>query len=211
MYSYLILALQGYCVCHCYVNRNEYYWIFGIVFLPGIGSLVYLFMNVVQKHNIDKVQQGAIAIINPSKKIIDLEKQLKFATSFENKVALADAYFESEHFEKAIEQYEGSLKGVFIADFYVISKLQEAHYFSSQFEKAMEYAERIKEHLKLKKLRASFLDALVLKKTGHIEEAETRLRTFDTPYARCQERLEFATFLFEMERPQGRETFFAKW
>lgn len=152
-------------------------------------------MNVIQKQDIDKVQQGLTAVINPSKKILDLEKRFKFAASFENQVALADAYLEAEHFEKAIENYEASLKDVFKEDFYVISKLQEAHYFSSQFDKAMAYAERIKDHPKFKKSRASFLYALTLEKEGSIDEAEKRLRTFDAPYARYQERLALSKFL----------------
>lgn len=151
-------------------------------------------MNVIQKQDIDKVQQGLTAVINPGKKIIDLEKRLKFAATFENQVALADAYLEGEHFEKAIENYEASLKDVFKEDFYVISKLQEAHYFSSQFDKARQYAERIKEHPKFKKSRASFLYALAMEKQDDIAAAETRLRTFDAPYARYQERLELAKF-----------------
>ncbi|TMM56072.1 hypothetical protein FEE95_15675 [Maribacter algarum] len=194
MYFYLILALQGYCVYHCYTNRNQYYWILAIIFLPVIGSLIYLFMNVIQKQDIDKVQQGLTAVINPSKKIIDLEKSFRFAATFENQVALADAYLEAEHFEKAIENYEASLKDVFKEDFYVISRLQEAHYFSSEFDKAKEYAERIKDHQKFEKSRASFLYALTLEKEGSVEAAETRLKTFDAPYARYQERLELAKF-----------------
>jgi len=125
---------------------------------------------------------------------MDLEKQLKFATTFENQVALADAYLEAEHYEKAIENYEACLKDVFKEDFYVLSKLQEAHYFSSQFDTAKEYAERLKEQPKFKKSRASFLYALTLEKEGNIEAAEERLKTFDAPYARYQERVELAKF-----------------
>jgi len=194
MYFYLILALQGYCVYHCYTNRNDYYWIFAIIFLPVVGSFIYLFMNVIQKQDIDKVQQGLTAVINPSKKIIDLEKRFKFAASFENQVALADAYLEAEQFDKAIQNYEASLKDVFKEDFYVLTKLQEAHYFSSQFDKAMEYAERIKDHPKFNKSRASFLYAMTMEKAGNIAEAETILKTFDAPYARYQERPELAKF-----------------
>lgn len=194
MYFYLTIALQGYCVYHCYTNKNQYYWILAIIFLPVVGSLIYLFMNVIQKQDIDKVQQGLTAVINPGKKIMDLEKKLKFATTFENQVVLADAYLEDEHFDKAIENYEASLKNVFKEDFYVISKLQEAHYFSSQFDEAKAYAERIKEHPKFEKSRASFLYALGMEKEDNIEAAERRLKTFDAPYARYQERLELAKF-----------------
>lgn len=194
MYYYLILALQVYCAYHCYTNRNDYYWYFAIIFLPLIGCLVYLFVNVIRKGDVDKVQENIISAINPTKKITELEKKFKFSDTFVNQVALADAYLEASHFEKAIEHYEASLKDVFKEDFYVLSKLQEAHYFSSNFDTSKKYAEQIKDHSKFNKSKASFLYALTLEKDGHIDEAETRLRTFDAPYSRYQERLELAKF-----------------
>ena len=194
MYFYLIIALQGYCAYHCYTNRNEYYWILAIIFLPVVGSLIYLFLNVVQKRDIDAIQEGVTSVINPTKKITDLEKRLKFAETFENRVALADAYLEVKQYQNAIQTYEASLKDVFKEDFYVISKLQEAHYFSSNFDEALQYAERIKNNSKFNKSRAAFLYALNIEKEGDVEQAETLLRTFDAPYARYQERLELAKF-----------------
>ncbi len=200
MYFYLILALQAYCVYHCYTNRNQYYWILAILFLPVVGSLVYLFMNVIQKQDIDRVQHDLTSVLNPTKKILDLEKRFKFAETFENQVALADAYLEAQQFEKAIFYYEASLKDVFKEDFYVLSKLQEAHYFSSEFDQAMVYANRIKDNLKFKKSKSAFLYALTLEKQGNIEESEKILETFDAPYARYQERLELAKFYIRNEK-----------
>ncbi len=194
MYYYLILALQIYCGYHCYTNRNSYYWYFAIIFLPLIGCLVYLFVNVIQKGDVDKVQQGLTAVINPTKKIRDLEKRFNFAETFENQVALADAYLEAEQFEKAIQNYKAALKDVFKEDFYVISKLQEAYYFSSEFDVSKEYALQIKNHAKFEKSKSSFLYALTLEKEGNIKDAEIRLKTFDAPYSRYQERLELAKF-----------------
>lgn len=194
MYFYLIIFLQGFCLYHCFSKGNSYYWMLAIIFLPLVGSFVYLLVNVVQKGDIDKVQQGLTTIVNPTKKISDLENRFKFAESFENQVALADAYLEAEQHEKAIENYEASLKDIFKDDFYVISKLQEAYYFSSQFDASLRYAERIRSDSKFKKSRAAFLYALAMEKQGNIKVAESYLVTFDAPYARYPERLELAKF-----------------
>ncbi len=194
MYFYLILALQGYCAYHCYVSRNNYYWFFAILFVPVLGSILYLFMNVVQKRDVDKAQANIISVINPTKKITHLEKKFKFAETFENQIKLADAYLEAGHFEKAIENYKASLKDVFQNDFYTISKLEEAYYFSSQFDMAIECAEKIIDSQKFSKSKAAFLYALALEKKGDITTAEEYLKTFDAPYSRHQERLELAKF-----------------
>ena len=186
--------MQGFCVYHAIVNKNHYYWLFAIIFLPLIGSILYLFINVFRKSDIDRAQENLTAVINPSGKINDLEKKFKFSQTFENQVRLADAYLEIEDFDNAIGHYEASLKDVFKNDFYVISKLEEAYYFSSRFEKAINYAERIINNPKFKKSRAAFLYALAIEKTGNIVEAETYLKTFDAPYSRYNERLELANF-----------------
>lgn len=194
MYFYIIIALQGFCLYHCFTNKNQYYWFFVILLLPAIGSLAYLFINVFQRRDIEKVQEGITHVINPNKVIEDLEKGLKFSETFENRVALADAYLDAEIFDKAEEHYKASLVGTFENDFYVNNQLVEALYFSSQFEKVLENSVRIKDSPKFKKSKASFLYALTLEKTGNIEEAEHYLSIFDSPYSKYQERLELAKF-----------------
>lgn len=151
-------------------------------------------MNVIRRRDIEKVQNNLVSAINPTKKITDLEKKYKFASTFENQSSLADAYLEAAIYDKAIENYEACLEGTFKNDFYVLSKLKEAYYFSSQFEKSVEIAEKIKDHTKFEKSKASFLYALALEKTGNIEAAEQYLIKFDAPYSKYQERLELAKF-----------------
>lgn len=194
MYYYLIIALQIYCIYHCLTNKNDYYWVFIIFFVPAIGSLVYLFVNVIQKRDINKVQSSITSIINPTKKITDLEKKFKFAATFENQYSLADAYLEAGFYDKAIENYEACLKGTFQNDFYVLSQLLQGYYFSSQFKKSIEIADKIKTSAKFEKSNSSFLYALALEKTGDIKAAEEYLIPFDSPYNRYQERLDLAKF-----------------
>ncbi len=201
MYYYLILVLQAYCAYHAYKNKNDYYWYFAIIFIPLIGCLVYLFVNVFRRQDVDKVQADLISALNPTKKIKDLEKKLKFAATFENQVALADAYLDAGHFERAIEDYQACLKEVFQNDLYAVSKLVDAYYFSSKFEEAVACAERIMDNLKFKKSRAAFLYALALEKVGRAGDAEAHLRTFDAPFSRYQERLELAKFFNRIGKP----------
>ncbi len=205
MYYYLILALQVYCAYHAYTNRNHYYWYFAILFLPLVGCLIYLFINVIRKSDVDQMQDNLVSVINPTKKITDLQKKFKFAATFENQVALADAYLEAEHYDLAIENYNAALKDVFKEDFYVLSKLQEAYYFSSRFDKSLEYAERLKKCPKFKKSKSAFLYALASEKKGNVKQAEDILKTFDGPYARYQERLELAKFFIRNDKPKEAE------
>ena len=188
MYYYLIIALQGFCIYHCYVNRNPYYWFFVIFFIPVIGSIIYLFLNVFQKRDLAVVQENITAVIHPTKKIIDLEKKFNFAGTFQNQVALADAFLDVKIYDKAIPNYEAALRDVFQNDFYVMARLVEAYYFSSEVDTAIIWSERIKDNPKFKKSKASFLYALALEKTGQLKPAQDILEGFDAPYARYQAR-----------------------
>ncbi len=195
MYYYLIIGLQGFCLYHCYTHRNNYYWFLAIIFLPVVGSVLYLFMNVFQKRDVEKVQETLITAINPTKKIKDLEKRFKFSATFENQVALADAYLEEGMNREAIFNYEASLKDVFANDFYVLSKLVEANYYANDFKKAITEAAKIEKDFKFRKSKASFLFAMALEKEVELHRAEELLNTFDAPYSNFMERLELARFL----------------
>lgn len=157
-------------------------------------------MNVFNKEDVDKVQDEIVSIVNPSKKIVDLEKKFKFSDSFENQTALADAYLDAGMYEKAIENYDEALQGTFQNDFHTISKLEQAYYFSSDFKKAIECAEKIKDNSKFNKSKASFLYALAIEKQGNVAEAEALLSKFDAPYSRYQERLELAKFYIRNDK-----------
>ena len=203
MFYYLGIALQAYCVYHCITNRNSYYWIFAIIFLPILGAFLYLFINVLNKREIDKVQDDIVSVINPTRKITNLEKKFKFSATFENQVALADAYLEVGLNDKAIDHYKGSLKDVFQNDFYVQSKLLEAYYKASQIDDAIVTAEKIKDNKSFRKSPASFLYALALEKKGEIAKAEELLSHFDAPYSNYQERYELAQFYIRNKKSQA--------
>ncbi len=72
---------------------------------------------MIQKRDVEKVQEEPLSVINPSQKVKDLEKQLRFSESFENRVKLADAYLDEKIHEKAIEHYDTALRDNFKDDF----------------------------------------------------------------------------------------------
>ena len=118
MFYYLIVALQVFCIYHLYKNRNPIYWVFIILFIPVIGSIIYLFMQVYNKRDAAVITEEITSIINPTKKIKELQAKLEFSDTFQNKVDLADAYLETNDVEAAIKHYEMALEGRFQNDYY---------------------------------------------------------------------------------------------
>ncbi|UKM66419.1 hypothetical protein GSB9_03009 [Flavobacteriaceae bacterium GSB9] len=200
MQYYLILALQGYCVYHLITRKNPFWWFFIIMFIPVIGSIVYLITQVYNKRDAEKITNEVAHIINPTKKVKDLEKRLQFSETYQNRVDLADAYLEIKDYNNAVTHYLEALKDQSQNNFYAAKKLINAYFNLEDYQNVIHYAENIKGHPEFYKSRTQFLYGLSLEKMGNIGEAETHLRQIDIRYSFYEERLILAKFLMSIKK-----------
>lgn len=200
MYYYLIIALQAYCIYHLFKNRNPYYWLFVILFLPLIGCAIYLITQVYNKRDANKIQENIVSIINPTKRIKDLEKKLQFSETYQNRVNLADAYLENKDYKSAIPHYLDALHDNLQNDSYAIKQLIACYYNVEDFNNVILYAEKIKDSSEFLKSRSQFFYGLALEKLGKLEEAETNLKQIDIRYSFYEERFILAKFLLNRNK-----------
>lgn len=200
MYYLLVILLQAYCLYHLYTNKNAYYWWFVILFLGPLGCAIYLVTQVYNKRDAEKITDNIAHVINPTKKVKDLEKRLEFSDSYQNRVNLADAYLEIKDYENAIIQYLETLEDNSQNNFYATKQLIEAYFNLEDFDKVVFYAEKIKDHPEFKKSRTQFLYGLALERVGKMEAAETNLRQIDVRYSFYEERLILAKFLRSIKK-----------
>ncbi|GAA4959714.1 hypothetical protein [Algibacter aquimarinus] len=200
MYFYLIIALQGFCIYHMYKNRNPYYWAFLILFLPLVSCIIYFITQVYNKRDAEKISNEIAHVINPTKKVKDLEKRLEFSESYQNRVNLADAYIEIKDYNNAIPHYLEALEDKSQKNFYATKQLIEAYFNVEDCEKVIQYSEQIKDHPEFQKSRTQFLYGLALERIGKIEEAEANLRQIDIRYSFYEERLLLAKFLLSINK-----------
>lgn len=200
MYYYLIIALQGFCIYHLYKNRNNYYWYFVIVFIPVIGSIIYLITQVFNRRDVENIQNEITTIINPTKKIRDLEKTSEFADTFQNRVNLADAYFEITDFSSAALHYNKALDEHPDNDDYVHKMLIQSYSELKEYDKLIQHAERIKDNPEFQKSKSQFLYGLALDKLGKPDDAESYMRVIDQRYSNYDERVILAKFLLHRDK-----------
>lgn len=202
MSFYLIVILQGFCIYHLYKNRNSYYWIFAIIFLPVLGSVIYIITQVYNKRDAEVIQKEFTSIINPTKKVKDLEKKVEFADTYQNRVDLADAYFELNDFNTAIKHYKESLEDKLQDQFYSIQQLIASYFKLKDYENVIVYANKNKNKSEFKGSKQQFYYGLALKNTGNSKAAEEQLKQIDQRYSNYDERLELAKFYLENDKSE---------
>ena len=200
------LILQFYCLYHAYRYQKAFHWYLLIIFIPIAGSILYLILQVLKKRNIQEVQESVTEIVLPSKKINELEQRLQFSDTYENKIQLADAFFDLEQFTQAIPHYESALKGLFTKDIYVHKQLVKAYYYQGNFAEATRKGKVIKDQPDFKKSDAYFVYAMALAQNNEKTEAQLVFHYINKPYSNYAMRLHYAEYLINTsEKEEAKE------
>lgn len=134
IYSLAPLALMIGCVVHAIKRGNVFPWIYVIVFLPGIGSLIYLFMEIVPElargRSAQKLKSGAARAIDPNKDLRQAMREVEMVGSVDAKRALADQLLRRGQYGDAIELYRSALQGQFSGDPALLVGIARAQFLS---------------------------------------------------------------------------------
>lgn len=201
-YYFIVLILQGYCVYHSFRRGTHQKWLWIIVFLPLVGSLVYLFSEVIKKRHISNVQATVANVVNPKGRISDLEKQFKFSNTFTNRVALADAYLAAKLYDKAIELYEPALTGAFSNDEHVIQNLIEAYHNVGRFDDIARIGHKLVNNINFSKSRTNLYYAWALEKAGKTELVEAQYKAMNHRFGNYEARYNYGDFLLRQNRKE---------
>jgi hypothetical protein len=202
MHYYLIVALQIFCIYHLYKNQKPYYWFFVILFLPVLGAVVYLITQVFSKRDVDKIQSELTTIINPTKKVRDLERKIEFSDTYANRIDLAEAYYSLNDFPNAVINYNKSLEDKVQDAFYARQQLVLCYFKLKDYNALIAQVRHIKDKSEFKGSKQQFCYGLALREQGELSAAEEQLKTIDKPYSNYNERLELAKFYIENNRAE---------
>ena len=194
-YYYIIIGLQAICAIHCMRKGNQNKWIWLIVFLPLIGSIAYIFTEIFTKREMGQIQSGAGAIFNPSGNIKKLQNNLKFRDTFDNRIALADAYLAVGQYDSAIELYENSLVGTFSEHEHGCMQLIIAYFEKRRYDDLTKIAKNVYRFPQFARSRAHMLYAIALGYTNQEEAAEKEFSFMKGKFSNYECRYYYAKFL----------------
>lgn len=194
------IILQAICVIHCIRKRNQQNWIWLIVFLPMIGCIAYLFSEVLTRRNIRDVQAGVGEVFSPSGSIKKLEDNLRFSDTFNNRIALADAYMHAGQTQRAINLYEESLDGAFAENELGISRLMVAYYKEKRYDDVIRLAPKIISLPQFARSKAHILYAASLAHARQPEKAETEFQKMNGRFGNFEARYYYALMLRNYNR-----------
>jgi len=206
---YISFALQGFCAYHCFKRGTQQKWIWMIVFLPYIGSLIYIYQEILSNRRISTASIDVKGIINPGSKLKKLEDDLRFTDTFTNRIRLADAYLAAGQTDKAVELYKGSLTGAFAENEHVLAQLIVAYYQQERYEEILPIAKKLYKLPQFARSQAHILYAMALEQTGNTEQAEAEFKAMKGKYSYFEQRYQYGLFLVRQERYDDAEDIFS--
>jgi len=168
--------------------------------MPIYGSAMYIITQVYNTNDADKIQSEITSIINPTKKINDLEKKIEFSDTYTNRIELADAYAQHKDIPNAIVNYKKTLEDRDQNDLYARQQLILCYFDLKDYVEVLNHSKKIKDKSEFKGSKQQFCYGLALKELGERDEAERELKQIDRPYSNYSERLELAKIYIENQR-----------
>jgi hypothetical protein len=108
------------CAVHVVRTGRPYYWIYMLIGMPGIGTVVYFFAEIMpelmQTRTARQTAAGVARAINPGKGMREALRRVEITPTAENKAFLAEQYLLAGRAAEAAALYRDALVGVHATD-----------------------------------------------------------------------------------------------
>jgi hypothetical protein len=201
----LSIGLLIVCVIHAIKRGNVFPWIYVMVFLPGVGPLIYLFMEILPEflrgRTAQKFRHGAARAIDPNKDFRAAMREVEMVGSVDAKRALAEQLMQRGQYADAIELYRNALQGQFATDPALLAGLARAQFLNADGAGAQASLDALfAADPKFSSEDVGLLYARALELQGKNEEAAQRYARVATHFAGEEARVRYAQLLDRMGR-----------
>lgn len=207
------LLIEILCIIHALKTGKDRYWIFIIIFAPGLGCLAYFLMEILpalgSAKDVRNLAKNIENHVNPQGRIRELEYELSQSSSYMNKKKLADAYVNAGNPEKALPLYKDCLKGQYENDEKVLEGISLALFFMGNYQEAENYLIRLQENRSTPKTDAfDLLLARTLESLGKMKEAGKKYAELVKSFPGEEARYRYGIFLEKTGKPEQAKDIF---
>jgi hypothetical protein len=145
----VLLIAQITCAVHAGRTGRPFFWIYLIVFVPLMGMLAYiaveLLPDLLKTRTAQQAASGVAKAFDPGKKLREALMRLEITPTAGNRAAVADAYLVANQPEAAIAQYRAALTGVHATDPGMMLGLAHAHFTKGDYTEVQTVLEQLRE------------------------------------------------------------------
>ena len=211
--SAVVGLLQLGCIVHAITQRRELFWILVLLFLPGLGTLIYVLLEVLPSLRrrrlnlepmIERLQGSDARIRARSERLADTD-------TFQNREALAAELSRAGRLAEAEATLQPLLTGIYRDDPTLLYALAEVKYRQGRFEEARTSLERVDAMgSQALKNRVKLLLAEVSTQLGDPAAAERSYQEAMHGAITEEPRVKYAAFLVAQGRPDEAQPLLAQ-
>lgn len=196
----LSIVLQVACCVHVVRTGRQMYWIFILLVFSYIGVLVYLLAEVLpdlrNNPGSRKMARKVRDSIDPTRGKRRAETKLQLADTQENRRTLAAESLRHGDFARAVELYQGALKGLYATDPDLMLGLAQAQYALGEPQQARQTLDAlIAANPKFRSKEGHLLYAKAVEETGDLKTALQEYEAVAPGYPGEEARLRYARLL----------------
>ena len=190
-------------VVHVIMRRNDYFWIFIILFFPVVGCAVYALVIWIPEARHSRTARGTskavLSIFDPRRELRRRLGNLDMSDSVENRILLAKELANHGMIEDALGLYERSLKGVYEDDAQLLLGYASALFEAKRLQEARSVLDKLRPmNLSLKTQEAQLLHARVLEQLGETQHAEKQYAAVVQAFGGIEAKCRYGLFLKQL-------------
>ncbi len=198
---------------HAMKTGRPQWWLFILLFVPLIGSLAYVAIELIpamfRTRSAKKVATNIGTILDPDKEWRERVRQAELVDSVDAKRALAEECERKGLWDDAIRLYQTAAQGIFADDPAVLTGLARAQLGGGDPAAALTTLDKLREvQPDWRSQDSHLLYARALEATGHLEDALQEYEEVSRYYAGFEARARYGLLLLKQGRArQARDMF----
>lgn len=211
----LLLIAQIACAVHVVRTGRQYFWLYIVIGMPGIGMLVYFFAEIMpelmQSRTARQAASGVARAINPGKGLREALQRAEITPTASNKAALAEEYLRAGQPAEAATLYRDALVGIHSTDPGMMLGLARAHFAEGNTVETQSVLEKLREaNPSFNSPEGHLLYARSLEDQGKIDAALEEYKALAVYYPGQEARCRYATLLLRSGRADEARRIFAE-